>query len=839
MATAALDNTWKLWSTATNEVRDDYSYRLVYTSHDNVSHSDDVTSVAFTPDGKYLISGSEDATMRVEDLMHHIEEQPSSLHQSKFESDSKMAIDHPDMDWSKESNAILAINTTPKRIVEPRWNHDEGRNIVHVAAVHGKYDFLKAALLIEDDGTADLVIRDDTGDIVGHRTTAWEGRQKLAFFAALSKDGRGKTPLALACENESSPTVKVLLDCYSKLLGQQYANPFYKRDKSYEEHPSEDFPLDDFCVVMKKFPHAGIDFVKSLKLVQHHDSNVQRGVSRFDIRKEMLVKGSPSRVPYNFWRAFQPKEQREGKGPSDGSTSTKRRKGNPVTAKMVPIKGIAGPTSQFLEMLVRASLRNDDYTAFDNEVVKAVIQHKWEAFVKKRFWRHRILYFFLLISLTVDALLNKSYKNATPENRPVWTMRIATGTTLLLWMFFQGVEVRQVFSSSLNSFGEDENGNKKMKWGRILRFIPKHYPNIYMPAGYAAYLNDFWNGIDILSLTLIGLTYGSRGLEFFSLVDTGQQNVDRSAILMSFALPLTYLNTLYFIQGLKESGQVVRMILGITKNIKLFLLIAFVCMIGFAVGFFILMGDASNAKIMGQDNNFMMNVFSSWSMMFGQFDNFEQNLEGVHDSVQVYSLLLLFFLFSIFFNIIMLNLLIALMGQLFEKIHDAALAEFVFAKASIILEFEAGMKQSPSWYKKQSVKIKENEEWFPLWLQVLVPTESKDKNKKGYPDTLATKLTGIIEKMDKRFTDLEEKFKQNISKLEEMEKRSGQARLFKSGAAQGRKAKPYRLTTSRRRMSQLALTGKKGEVLAVEGGREGGRGNPGKKRGARGGWGAL
>ena len=49
---------------------------------------------------------------------------------------------------------------------------------------------------------------------------------------------------------------------------------------------------------------------------------------------------------------------------------------------------------------------------------------------------------------------------------------------------------------------------------------------------------------------------------------------------------------------------------------------------------------------------------------------------------------ILFIAFTIFINIIMLNLLIAIMGDIFDKIQENAKAEFMFASANIVLEFE-------------------------------------------------------------------------------------------------------------------------------------------------------
>ena len=155
----------------------------------------------------------------------------------------------------------------------------------------------------------------------------------------------------------------------------KHANPFYKQDTNQQAHLSESFPLEEFCEALSKFPNAGIEFVKSLELVQHHDGLVQKGVSKYDMEgREIRVIGSRKRVPLQFWW-----------------TKLKEatiNKGHPVVAKLVPIKGIAGPNSQFLSKLVKASIATKNYSAFNNEVVKAVIEHKWQSFTRMKVSMH-------------------------------------------------------------------------------------------------------------------------------------------------------------------------------------------------------------------------------------------------------------------------------------------------------------------------------------------------------------------------------------------------------------------------------------------------------------------
>jgi len=59
----------------------------------------------------------------------------------------------------------------------------------------------------------------------------------------------------------------------------------------------------------------------------------------------------------------------------------------------------------------------------------------------------------------------------------------------------------------------------------------------------------------------------------------------------------------------------------------------------------------------------------------------------------------------------LLNLLIALMGNIFGKVQANAQAESTFGIAKLVVEYESLISDS--------VKMKHENEWFPKWLYVL------------------------------------------------------------------------------------------------------------------------
>ena len=101
----------------------------------------------------------------------------------------------------------------------------------------------------------------------------------------------------------------------------------------------------------------------------------------------------------------------------------------------------------------------------------------------------------------------------------------------------------------------------------------------------------------------------------------------------------------------------------------------------------------------------------------------------------------------------MLNLLIAIMGDIFDRIQENAKAEFIFARAQIIIELELTLSKAQ----------KENKEWFPTWLQVLVPTLESSKEDAG-------DWEGRVKALKKSICGVNEKLGESEKKREESEK---------------------------------------------------------------------
>ena len=478
-----------------------------------------------------------------------------------------------------------------------------------------------------------------------------------------------------------------------------------------QSHLIDNLPLKEICDALHQFPDVGCDFFeKSASLLPAYRSIVTKKFERFDLGEQGLtISGSQTRSPDNFWmKKLYPNEEDE----------QVEQSGEPVVAKLLPIQGIASSDSDFLRSVVFACDKLKKYSVCESDVVSSLIRFKWDKYVEKKFKRNLCLYVLLVLSFSVDALFSQdvvntlahkqtaSYKGDASDTSDVSTVKLVAllvlpmTVTFLLWCYFVRHELKQIIAERgfRERGGVGEKTKKKLNWLTVV---------------WRYFTDDLWNVLDGMTLSGIFTTYALRVGDL--CFPSSRVLHDWSTIIHGLVLPLVYLNTLFYIQGFEQSGELVRMIVGIIKGIGYFMLILVDVVVGFALSFYVLYRSGTYDEL-GYSTPFM-SIFSGYTLMLGDFD-----ISEFTGSVSFLSIGFLFTVFTLLINIVLLNLLIALMGDIFDRIQENAQAEFLYGRACIILEFESLLSES---YKK------ENLDMFPKWLQVLVPAGSDEKEKGG------------------------------------------------------------------------------------------------------------
>lgn len=406
--------------------------------------------------------------------------------------------------------------------------------------------------------------------------------------------------------------------------------------------------------------------------------------------------------------------------------------GIPVTAKFIPIPNIASANSKFLLALVAAAEKDKSFAAFDNEVVKALIEFKWTSHVSKQFMRTLVANVFMIVCFTVDvAIVQPRVGQSDPE--AFVFMIFAIG----FWAYFTLHEILQFLGARKQYLLRKESRLMEIepypilvKIKNELKFVFKH---VFV---------DLWNALDFFSLSGIFFTYVMRLFSYSH--DRSLEEVVR--IISSLALVLCYLNMLYYLQGFSTAGEPVRMIVGITLGVRFYLVVMLIVLVGFCFGFYVLFQGADEE--FGQSSP-IQSLFKGYTIMLGTFET-----NDFSNSVSYSSTAVLFVFFTLFINIIMLNLLITYMGDIFDEIQKSAKAEFMYGRACIINEYESLMR-----VRKNEEKKKEK---FPKWLQVLVPTGEGDEERLFEEDN-NKKFEHLEMKMDKFVEMVKREFEEQRS----------------------------------------------------------------------------
>ena len=137
-------------------------------------------------------------------------------------------------------------------------------------------------------------------------------------------------------------------------------------------------------------------------------------------------------------------------------------------------------------------------------------------------------------------------------------------------------------------------------------------------------------------------------------------------LLMAFCNLTFYLRFFYFLRIFDSSAHLVRTIIEITFDIRNFLFVFMVGVVGFGASFFILSNNnQANAEPNTFINSFSMSFIYSYRLSLGDFDT-----DAFGDSYNQITLWVLFIICSMFTAIIMLNMLVAIMGESFNRVNE-------------------------------------------------------------------------------------------------------------------------------------------------------------------------
>jgi len=282
---------------------------------------------------------------------------------------------------------------------------------------------------------------------------------------------------------------------------------------------------------------------------------------------------------------------------------------------------------------------------------------------------------------------------------------------------------------------------------------------------FFSYISSVWNILDLVQVGLNVLTVSAY-------VGIGGEWMSRSLVLFAaVGVLLAWVRIFFFCRSLRNVGSFIRMVIEIVIDLRYFLIVLTVVLVGFGAAFFVLFrddymslvaeGSISDPTIgvtelrekgLKDQRNFILPPFPNvietllyvYTLMLG--DLRVEHFVGSKNwgLATVLSLLLTFFLMVILFN-----LLIAIMSDTYERVRENEQATFLKTRAETICDMQ---------------KLSFREIVYRPWVHALLP---RDTNSRQENDRSLGGWKGKLGEIKDLITGLKQEISVDIIKLKE------------------------------------------------------------------------
>ena len=371
--------------------------------------------------------------------------------------------------------------------------------------------------------------------------------------------------------------------------------------------------------------------------------------------------------------------------------------------------------------------------------IRCVIKFKWSLYGKRLIIEDcvhyvALLFFFTLYVLLIGFLVNDLETDQSPHEKDFYKDGTAAVLTISV-LLSVGMLLRKFHQLHVLW----ESGRWKGIW---------------------YWLTDYFNILEVICYFLIVFLVPMAHI----LEDIKESESRLLAGLVAMASIFLWAKTLYYAQAFKGTGPLVIMIREIVKDIRFYLFLLFAILTGFAIAFFVLFRNerfgkdceedlsTSNAENVtdtlqdeesggdqpqsAEDNASCLQKKEDINALFGTFDKtmvtmFSMMLGEVSGTAELLFKLQpglklvgigMFVLYLLSVTIVLLNLLIAIMGDGFDRVKATDMSYFLKKRAQIIDDMELGMS------KDRQDEIASH---IGTYLHVLMPKHKSEVHQSG------------------------------------------------------------------------------------------------------------
>jgi len=283
------------------------------------------------------------------------------------------------------------------------------------------------------------------------------------------------------------------------------------------------------------------------------------------------------------------------------------------------------------------------------------------------------------------------------------------------------------------------------------------------------YISSFWNYTDLL--------INSMCILVFILDIKGDMQPLLRAIAAS-TLIIVWIKLFYYMRAYDSTSQLIRMIIETVKDIRYFLFVLLIGIVGFAGGFYILQfglaklqADTDSTDHLFVGSNPVLAVIYIYQLVMG---NFNLSNYPEYESINAFEFYFIWFLFVVsclFLVIVLMNLLIAIMGATFQKVMDSILNLSIRENVLLISENESIFKRAEVFKDSQFLII--ITEKSSSGSQAATVDEQISSLRQQLVDKVSMLETQFVASMNdtqkdlkRKFQDQQEKQKVNFSEAE-------------------------------------------------------------------------
>ncbi|KAG2498331.1 hypothetical protein HYH03_003591 [Edaphochlamys debaryana] len=338
---------------------------------------------------------------------------------------------------------------------------------------------------------------------------------------------------------------------------------------------------------------------------------------------------------------------------------------------------------------------------YGTPTLRAIIKHKWRLYARRKLVTRSTIYVFYLLMYTVLGILY-SMEDHTMKADQYW----ATGQGKAAFIIDGYIFAQTAWYA----------------WNELVQMYA---------IGLSMYFKSYWNVFDSTMITLVLII---PPLHVARVSDDGGEVLGP---LIAFGMLLVWFKALFYGLAFEPFGPIVNMVFMIAKAIRQFTMLLFMVCCSFGVALMVLSQYSIPAGSPDQfsrsgEQDFGRTLMTMWRGVLGQFD-----ITWAWGSVWQELAIIFFSAFMFIVQILLLNMLIALMCEVYKKVAQTEEDVFLKGRASLIVEVETLMA------RKQLEKYAN----MPPYVHLLTPVRRSDAREKSGIEQRLEKLEQMLMKL--------------------------------------------------------------------------------------------